>query len=475
MAGAIQAPVAEETEFPTLGAAASVRESKKEKKKKQTMSLSEFVGGSSNRRKPDDDSIVFSLPTAPRGRVEGEESTDRPLGGAFNKGFGGDRYGGRGGDERPRRGGEEDAGPSRADMAGDWGAERKFVPTSGGGDRYGDREGGGFRDRGGFGSGRGFDRDRDDRPPRRDIDEGPSRADMADDWGTSRQFAPSEAPRRGGFEEGPSGFRERGSFAREPSKAETEERWERHGEHKPIGFDDRPRRGLDDLPFSGSRRGFSEGWRGRDGEATSSVDSREASQDRWRREAPLSSPRDGDDEAPRERPRLNLKPRTTPTEQAPGSLNGNAAAARPSIFGAARPREDVLKEQGKDPLVEEERVRERALPGKKGPPAQVDVVKAKIAEEESRLAEAASEEDKAAAEEAIATLQAELAELQVQASGGEGQRERRRENREANNRANGRNSSFKSSSRPGSATGSQRRPKDNGMPRAEGRDAGNRW
>lgn len=437
------------------------------------MSLSEFVGGSSNRRKPDDDSIVFSLPTAPRGRVEGEEPTDRPLGGAFNKGFGGDRFGGRGGDERPRRhrDGEEDAGPSRADMAGDWGAERKFVPSSGGGDRYGDREGGGFRDRGASGgSGRGWDKDRDERPPRRDIDEGPSRADMADDWGASRQLAASGPPRRGGFDDGPSGFRDRGSFAREPSKAETEERWERHGEHKPIGFDDQPRRGLDDLASSGSRKGFSEGWRGRDREASSSVGSREASQDTWRREAPLSSPINGDDGAPRERPRLNLKPRTAPTEPAAGnsssSSTGTTTAGRPSIFGAARPREDVLKEQGKDPLVEDERVRELPMPSKGGG-TQVEAMKAKIAEEESRLAEAGSEEDKVAAEQAIAALQAELSELQVSGREKEGQGERRRENREENKRANGRNSSFKSLS--------QRRPRDNGLQRAEGRDAGNRW
>lgn len=84
--GAIQAPVIKETEFPSLGEAAAVKETKKEKKKKQTMSLGEFVksgpGGTSNAP------ILMNLPTAPRARQDGEVPEEKPLGGGF-KGYGG--------------------------------------------------------------------------------------------------------------------------------------------------------------------------------------------------------------------------------------------------------------------------------------------------------------------------------------------------------------------------------------------------
>jgi len=84
-AGAIQAPVVKETEFPSLGAAMSVKETKKEKKKKQTMSLGEFVSGGAGGAPRAD--LLMSLPTGPRGRRE-EEEEEKPLGGAF-KGYGG--------------------------------------------------------------------------------------------------------------------------------------------------------------------------------------------------------------------------------------------------------------------------------------------------------------------------------------------------------------------------------------------------
>lgn len=90
--GTIHAPAVQETEFPSLGAAVTVKETKKEKKKKQTMSLGEFVGSTAapSRRAVDDDSILFNLPTAPRGRADGEEPSDgKPtLGGAFSRNYG---------------------------------------------------------------------------------------------------------------------------------------------------------------------------------------------------------------------------------------------------------------------------------------------------------------------------------------------------------------------------------------------------
>ena len=126
-------------------------------------------------------------------------------------------------------------GPSRADMAGDWGAERKFAPSdSFGGDRgrYGDRgdRGGSFRDRDGS----------RDRPA---FDEGPSRADTTENWGANKAFVPSSSGGGGGFEDrGRGGFGERrgyregsrdrggeGGFRdsfREPSRADVDQRWE---------------------------------------------------------------------------------------------------------------------------------------------------------------------------------------------------------------------------------------------------------
>lgn len=180
-------------------------------------------------------------------------------------------------------------GPSRADMADNWGAERKFVPSGpgdrgrgglgGGSFRDGPREGG-FRDRSrwaGVGPGcrcsallcvqqvaaaaarrcRGPGRcclrlrsssglRADPKPaaclPASSRDEfgGPSRADETDDWGKTKQFVPSSRggfeDRRGGFGGGfrdrdgsrDGGFRDRSPPAfREPSKADTEERWSR--------------------------------------------------------------------------------------------------------------------------------------------------------------------------------------------------------------------------------------------------------
>ena len=77
-----------EKEFPSLGVAVTVKETKKDKKKKQTMSLGAFMGGgAAARRSKPDDSILLSLPSGPRQRAEGEEEPDRPLGGGF-RGYG---------------------------------------------------------------------------------------------------------------------------------------------------------------------------------------------------------------------------------------------------------------------------------------------------------------------------------------------------------------------------------------------------
>lgn len=266
------------------------------------------------------------------------------------------RYGDRE-DREDRRGEREDQGPSRADMTDDWGAARKFQPSDsfgGGGERgrYGDRD----RDRGFGGSFHERDGSRDRR------DEGPSRADIAGDWGTNKQFVPGAAgPSGRGFEDrgrAGGGFGERRSFRdgsrdrygeggfresfREPSRADTEDRWERRGgDAAPTGFEDRRREQEDERP---GRRGFGEGG------FSGSFRERDTSADRWGRAAP--PPAGGsDDGATRERPRLHLAPRTVPADGAAAAQP--VGASRSSVFGAARPREDVLKEQGRDALQEE--------------------------------------------------------------------------------------------------------------------------
>lgn len=438
--GKIQAPAAApERDFPSLGVAATVKETKKDKKKKQTMSLSDFMssGVGSGRRGNSDP--ILDLPTAPRGRVEGEEEPST-LGGGF-RAYGGDRYGGGGGrggggrfdsdERRPRRerDDEGDMGPSRADT-GDWGA-KQFVPSS-------DSDRGGFRDRGGFGGGdRGGFRDREDRPPR-EFEDGPSRADTSD-WG-AKQFVPS-SDRSGGFRDrgDRDSFRE-AREPREPSRADVEEKWERKGgvdETKPTGFDDRPRRTFDDQPPRERRGGFADSWRGRDRSVGSGPSSRDGSRDQWRRDTP--PPTNGED-APRERPKLLLKPRTASADARAAAATGVAAedGSRPSIFGAARPREEILKAQGRDAIQEDKRLEEAAKAALRprrerreradteeetALKSKIEEVKAKAGgvgsvgsgegEEENEVT--VSEEEKSKIAEEVAALEAELAKLKVEA------------------------------------------------------------
>lgn len=98
---------------------------------------------------------------------------------------------------------------------------------------------------------------------------------------------------------------------------------------------------------------------------------------------PCSFDRDGAGpsyDAPRERPRLNLAPRTAPLDKpaggdaaaAPAAAAGDGAeaaeaakpaepkAAKSNPFGAARPREEVLKEQGRDYRKEELQLEHKA-------------------------------------------------------------------------------------------------------------------
>ena len=103
-AGPLAAPVVgKQDDFPSLGVAAKVKETKKDKKKKQTMSLADFnkstpaTGGAfvpssrSGMVMPRRGEIDLSaLPSGPRARPEGEAPSERGPGG-FGGDFGGER------------------------------------------------------------------------------------------------------------------------------------------------------------------------------------------------------------------------------------------------------------------------------------------------------------------------------------------------------------------------------------------------
>ena len=209
----------------------------------------------------------------------------------------------------------------------------------------------------------GFDDD-GDRPPREEL--GPSKADTSSSWGADRrprESSPDRPSRGGGFGDSytdrdrkqSGGFadkygEDRTSFAdRGPSKADEEDRWSR----KPIEHaSERQSRGVD--------RGSSFGAPHSD------------SGDRWARRS--MSPAAADSSAtaaPTERRRLNLTARTAPPKELPPVAapkkpeeavsaapreapreQADAAALPPkpksNPFGTARPREEVLKEQGRD-------------------------------------------------------------------------------------------------------------------------------
>uniref|UniRef100_A0A0E0CMT5 Uncharacterized protein n=1 Tax=Oryza meridionalis TaxID=40149 RepID=A0A0E0CMT5_9ORYZ len=185
------------------------------------------------------------------------------------------------------------------------------------------RLGGGFRS---YGSGErrgGFDDDGRRGGPGREADlDMPSRADESGNWSLNKKsFTPSPAD---------SGARSRyGSLgggapaASSFGRADDDSDWSRGKKPMPM-----PSR-YPSLGSGGGGGGFRD--------SPTSTDS-----DRWSRAAPLP-PHNGE----RERPRLVLDPpkrdaSATPTPPA------EAARSRPSPFGAARPREDILAEKGLD-------------------------------------------------------------------------------------------------------------------------------
>ncbi len=343
--------LANNSDFPSLGEAAKqpAPSKKAAKSKGKKMSLTDFIAqpgaaAGFQDKSLQDKAILMSLPTAPRGLRDGEDPRAGPgMGGGFRDyggrdggkfvsakccneevpwpgvigdappfaGFRGER--GERGDRPPRA----EMEPSRADAVDDWGTTRKFVP--GGGDGGSRGFGGGFGDR--------------DRAPREPREFKPSAADEVDDWGAQRKFEPSAGARgfgddrRGGF-----GDRERRfDGPPPPSKADMEDSWGRGREFKPTA----------DAPSRPSR-GFS-------GDNASAADKEE----RWGRRAPEPSTSAAESSAPSERPRLKLAPRSVPADGAgAGSSDAAGAGSKSNPFGAARPREEVLKEKGVDPVKE---------------------------------------------------------------------------------------------------------------------------
>ncbi|KAG1677084.1 hypothetical protein FOA52_001254 [Chlamydomonas sp. UWO 241] len=432
-------------DFPSLGEAVKVVP--KGKKKAVKLGLGDFLSAGAptrvqQRSANDDKAILAMLPKAPLGedRPEGDDGRGG-LGGGFGKEYGGgDRYGARreggggfgdrdGGDRerggfgRDREGGGEGGfgNASREEESSDWGSKKEFVPSGGG--RDGGRGGGFGSDRpqgasdgvndwgakkefvpstdgprggggGGFGGGRGFE-DRGDRPGGFGDRGGdrpmyqPSKADGEDEWGKGRVFTPSDPPGgarggdRGGDRPPGRGF----GFSDRPPAADEGDRWERRGLPPPE-------------------------------------DSRDRSSDR------------AGGGAPAERPRLKIAPRTIPVEEviaAANAANGAAAAAAapaapvaapaaPSVksnpFGAARPREEVLKEKGVDPakepvrlapVVRDEAPEELALKAEAEKlRKQLEVTKLSAPDPESIADEVAS------AQEEICSKEAELAKLSVE-------------------------------------------------------------
>ncbi|KAM1152419.1 hypothetical protein ACFX2J_034854 [Malus domestica] len=294
------------SDFPSLSVAAAT----KPKKKKPTISLAEFNTFGAPKPKPAEHPVGLThedrmlLPTGPRERTAEELDRNR-LGGGF-KTYGGDRGNSRysNGDESSdsKWGQRKEGGfgkesnrdePSRADEVDDWGAAKKSMP----GNSFERRE------RGGGGSFLGGSQ---------------SKADESDSWVSNKSSMPSEGRRFGG-----------GGFDRE----------------RKVGF---PSNGGADSDNWGRKKEETNGGSGFDRERKVGYVSNGggADSDVWGKKRGESNGGLNESTA---RPRLNLQPRTLPVsnETSPGS----ATAPKPkgsNPFGAARPREEVLAEKGKD-------------------------------------------------------------------------------------------------------------------------------
>ncbi|KAL9238376.1 hypothetical protein vseg_012806 [Gypsophila vaccaria] len=288
-------------DFPSLSAAAATA-GKPKKKTKKVLSLAEFT----TYTPPSHSSaaaVDVVLPTGPRERTA-EEIAESRRGGFRNYGGGGDRarVSRDDADSSSRGGGGRDMGPSRADEADDWGKGKKLSS---------------------FGS-----------SPGSGPDMGPSRADEVDDWSKGKKFGSGA-----GFGTGPDRGerRERMGFFNS-SRADDVGNWAANKGTGPGPVDDGRRARRVGFEATGPRPDVDNWVKGKDSNGGGAGSGR---------------------------PRLNLQPRTLPVENVKVvSSNENADVAGVGVgevvvvvgtgkgkanpFGAARPREEVLKEKGKD-------------------------------------------------------------------------------------------------------------------------------
>ncbi|KAL1190221.1 Eukaryotic translation initiation factor 4B3 [Cardamine amara subsp. amara] len=295
-----QAPPSNQTDFPSLAAAATT---KTKKKKPQTISLAEFASYGSAKAAPTPQTErltqaeLVSLPTGPRER-SAEELDRSKLGGGFRS-YGANRYG-------------DDSSNSR------WGSSRVSED--------GERRGG------------SFNRDRDS--PR---DSGPSRADENDNWAAAKKPIGGN-----GFERRERGGGGGGFFdSQSQSKADEVDSWVSTKPSEPRRFIST--NGADRFEKRGSFESLS---RNRDSQYGGGSDS-----DTWGRRREESGGANGvppPSGGATSRPRLVLQPRTLPVtvvEVVKPESPVTVTVERPkgaNPFGNARPREEVLAEKGQD-------------------------------------------------------------------------------------------------------------------------------
>ncbi|CAM0904168.1 unnamed protein product [Alopecurus aequalis] len=179
--------------------------------------------------------------------------------------------------------------------------------------------------------GGGFD---DERRSSRDSDlDGPSRADESDNWGRNKSFTPTPS--------GDSGRRDRLSGPSPLGRSDDIDNWSRDKKPLPSRYPSLGTGGgFRESPGGGFRESPGGGFRDSPGPSDS---------DRWTRGAiPPPMTNNGD------RPRLNLNPppkrdpSATATATATATPPAEVARSRPSPFGAAKPREEVLADKGLD-------------------------------------------------------------------------------------------------------------------------------
>ncbi|XP_067687671.1 eukaryotic translation initiation factor 4B-like isoform X2 [Haliotis asinina] len=271
------------------------------------------MGGSDYRRSADEPDRTDSNWR----RREPGSAPERP---AFDRG--GDRDGGRGFSGRD--------GGRFGDRYGDRDGGRSFGDRDGG--RYGDRDGGRYGDRDGGGGGRYGDRDRDggrygDRDGGRYGDRDGGR------------YGDRDGGRYGDRDGGRYGDRDGGRYGdRDGGGGRFSDRYgDRDGDRyggRSRGFSDR----------DGGRRGFGSGFQSReDGGGYS---------DRYgSRGGDRPNSRETSQEAPKERPRLQLQPRSKPTD------TNSTEERKSSIFGSAKPVDTSARERE----IEERLQRERQM------------------------------------------------------------------------------------------------------------------